>query len=406
MTQYIFTDLNFQRPFFLTYVSNSLFVVWLPLLALRSSLRPLPGTKENLPSDTTNQFSDPGLSLSTAVAPTAPVPIYSNIYVLKVAALISFIWFAAQGSYNWSLAGTSVAASTILSNTSSMFTLTIGVLFLKKHLHWLHLIGITLQITGSAVLAAGVSSSSRETVWGTLVCLVSALLYGIYASMFKAWIPSDSASISLAQVFGYIGLFNLVFLLPVVVALHFTGHEDLSAVTPTVFLWLLMKGFGDNFLSDWLWGKAIQLTSPTVATVGISLTIPMAMVGDWLYAGSAPNVNTIVASVAVIAGFIAVAVTGSEILPVTVANSIRIPCLGAAGAWPIFPAISKWVTASAPPELKYIPIPAESVSVLHHEAIALLGSGPPNQMRGVMELDSESDYTLSNTSTNQTRSTK
>ena len=356
MVQFIFDDLHFKRPFFLTYVSNSLFVFWLPFLALQDRFRQK--AVDSPPSPTSNSANSSELMGGTAPA-AAPVAIYSNTYVMKVAALIAGVWFAAQGSYNWSLAGTSVAASTILSNTSSMFTLTIGVFFMRKHLHWMHLFGIGLQVAGSIVLAAGASGGGRETVWGTLVCLASAVFYGIYASMFKAWIPSDSKSISLARVFGYIGACNMLFLLPVVLALHFSGHEDISTLTPSIFGWLLLKGFGDNFLSDWLWGKAIQLTSPTVATVGISLTIPMAMLGDWLYAAQPPSLSTVLASIAVTAGFCAVAVTGSDALPVTAANSINVPCLGNSGAWPFLPGVVQWVMRSAPLNIKYAPLPMD-----------------------------------------------
>jgi len=369
MVQYIFEDLKFQRPFFLTYISNSLFVFWLPFLAMRDRCA-LSQPDVSL-SPTSNSGST---ELMGPACPSPSAPIYSNTYVMKIAALIAGVWFAAQGSYNWSLAGTSVAASTILSNTSSMFTLTIGVFFLRKNLHWMHLLGIGLQVAGSIVLATGVSDGGRETVWGTLVCLASAVFYGIYASMFKAWIPNDSKSISLARVFGYIGACNMLFLLPVVLALHFSGHEDLQNLTPTIFGWLVLKGFGDNFLSDWLWGKAIQLTSPTMATVGISLTIPMAMIGDWLYAGQSPTLNTILASIAVTAGFLAVAVTGSEIMPVTEANSIKVPCLGAGGAWPILPRVVRWVMLSAPLDIKYAPLPLDPEAGM--EATPLNGQLP------------------------------
>ena len=36
----------------------------------------------------------------------------------------------------------------------------------------------------------------------------------------------------------------------------------------------------NNVLSDYLWARAVVLTTPTVATVGLSLTIPLAFVSD------------------------------------------------------------------------------------------------------------------------------
>jgi hypothetical protein len=37
----------------------------------------------------------------------------------------------------------------------------------------------------------------------------------------------------------------------------------------------------DNVVADYLWARAVILTSPTVATVGLSLTIPLAFISDF-----------------------------------------------------------------------------------------------------------------------------
>ena len=41
-----------------------------------------------------------------------------------------------------------------------------------------------------------------------------------------------------------------------------------------------MKGLFDTVLSDYLWARSILLTSATVATVGLGLTIPLALLSD------------------------------------------------------------------------------------------------------------------------------
>ena len=49
-----------------------------------------------------------------------------------------------------------------------------------------------------------------------------------------------------------------------------------ALMTPRVFAWACAKGLFDNVLSDYLWARAVLLTSPTVASVGLSMQIPMA----------------------------------------------------------------------------------------------------------------------------------
>merc|ERR1711957_319023 len=109
--------------------------------------------------------------------------------------------------------------------------------------------------------------------------------------------------------FGYIGLWNMVLLLPIAVwAVGFSnndnGGQDIPAgsspeqesqspldddtsgaagitLTWSILLFLLLKGLLDNVLSDYLWARAVVLTSATVASVGVGLTIPMAFAADW-----------------------------------------------------------------------------------------------------------------------------
>lgn len=50
----------------------------------------------------------------------------------------------------------------------------------------------------------------------------------------------------------------------------------------TILGFIVLNGLCDNVLSDYLWARAIVLTSPTVATVGLSLTIPLAFLSDAL----------------------------------------------------------------------------------------------------------------------------
>ena len=64
------------------------------------------------------------------------------------------------------------------------------------------------------------------------------------------------------------GLFNAAALLPVVLAMHYTGYESLSVLTPEIFFLISVKGLFDNVISDMMWARAIMLTSPTIATVG------------------------------------------------------------------------------------------------------------------------------------------
>lgn len=63
-------------------------------------------------------------------------------------------------------------------------------------------------------------------------------------------------------------------------------------------------------LSDYLWARAVVLTSATIATVGLGLTIPLAFISDLLWMGQPGDqvvtVSSIIGALSVLAGFVLV----------------------------------------------------------------------------------------------------
>lgn len=55
-------------------------------------------------------------------------------------------------------------------------------------------------------------------------------------------------------------------------------------------------------MSDYLWAKAVLLTTTTVATAGLSIQVPLAAIVDSL-TGNAPHLMDYLGAVAVMAGF-------------------------------------------------------------------------------------------------------
>jgi len=66
-----------------------------------------------------------------------------------------------------------------------------------------------------------------------------------------------------------------------------------------------------TFLSQLLWARSVLLTSPLVATCGLSLTIPVAMVADLVLRGQAFGAVYLAGSICVVGGFVLVAVADS-----------------------------------------------------------------------------------------------
>jgi drug/metabolite transporter (DMT)-like permease len=65
----------------------------------------------------------------------------------------------------------------------------------------------------------------------------------------------------------------------------------------------VLNGFADNVFSDYLWARAVVLTSPTVATIGMSITIPLAMISDFLINDKSPSGVSFFGAFLVVVGF-------------------------------------------------------------------------------------------------------
>ena len=70
----------------------------------------------------------------------------------------------------------------------------------------------------------------------------------------------------------------------------------------------------DNVLSDYLWAKAILLTTTTVATAGLTIQVPIAALVDTL-TGHAPQLLNYIGAAAVLVGFAGINIPSDVLQP-------------------------------------------------------------------------------------------
>lgn len=66
----------------------------------------------------------------------------------------------------------------------------------------------------------------------------------------------------------------------------------------------------DNVLSDYLWAKAVLLTTTTVASAGLAIQVPLAAIVDSIM-GHAPHLMDYLGAVAIMVGFAGISVPSS-----------------------------------------------------------------------------------------------
>ncbi|KAF5831488.1 hypothetical protein DUNSADRAFT_13045 [Dunaliella salina] len=126
--------------------------------------------------------------------------------------------------------------------------------------------------------------------------------------------PGEEAEGNVALFFGYLGLLTTVVLAPVVLLMVASGAVSLAAIPKEVYLIILLEGLLDYVLSDYLWARAVLLIGPTVATLGLSIQIPIAAGAELLsgadkiqWLSSASSITLAVLGTAfILAGFVGI----------------------------------------------------------------------------------------------------
>jgi len=260
--------------------------------------------------------------------------ILSHIDHLRMASKVAPLWFLSNYCYNLSLQSTSITSSTVLASTGSVFTFLFSISCGHEQFTKWKFIGVILAVCGSVVTSihdvssTGDDGSEENTfmkpkIWGDVAGIVAAVGYGGYTVLIRKVCPSDENLMSMQLLLGYVGTINMVFFGPMAILILCDNLSPSSSVdmeqseesgnfsqqqrlTWFVVFCVVMKGLFDNVLSDYLWARAIILTSATVATVGLGLTIPLALLSDAYVMKKTDvwSVGSIFGAISVLVGFI------------------------------------------------------------------------------------------------------
>lgn len=211
---------------------------------------------------------------------------------VKLGLEFCMLWFLANYFAAACLEYTTVASSTILASTSSIWTLLCGSLMRVERFTLRKFLGVCASLTGviliSSVDVSGETDENRgsfphktprELAIGDAMAFISAVLYGFYAVYMKKRI-GDESKVNMPLFFGLVGTLNVCLLWPGMVVLHLTGIETFQLPPTGKILTIVLVNSASSLVSDFCWAYSMLLTSPLIITVGLSLTIPLSLVGQ------------------------------------------------------------------------------------------------------------------------------
>jgi solute carrier family 35, member F5 len=150
------------------------------------------------------------------------------------------LWFLANYFASACLEYTSVGSVTILTSTSSVWTLVFCATMGVEGFTIRKLIGVLASMAGviliSSVDLSGSSDENRgnfphktqaQIAIGDAMAFVSAIIYGVYVTVMKRKVGNEDR-VNMPLFFGLVGLFNVLLLWPGFFILHFTGVETVS----------------------------------------------------------------------------------------------------------------------------------------------------------------------------------
>lgn len=150
------------------------------------------------------------------------------------------LWFLANYFASACLEYTSVASVTILTSTSSIWTLIFCAMFKVESFSIRKLFGVLASLVGivliSTVDLTGNSDEHRgsfphkttgQIAIGDSMALISAVVYGMYVTVMKRRV-GDEDKVDMRLFFGMVGVLNLALLWPLFFILHWTGIEPVS----------------------------------------------------------------------------------------------------------------------------------------------------------------------------------
>ncbi|TKA82329.1 hypothetical protein B0A49_00070 [Cryomyces minteri] len=327
-----FKNDTYSKPYFVTYINTAFFVVLLIPLSIRRAYKdpaPLSSLKElwkrrswqykrlggkdieddalletdnrgHRPRRSSSTISEELLvedelgspQLSTKEAEGGMAGPLSLRETAKLSLEFCMLWFLANYSTAACLEYTTVASSTILTSTSSIWTLIFGALLHVERFTYRKLLGVLASLAGIILISSVDLSGSndanrgsfphksrRQIAVGDALAFSSAVLYGIYTVLMKKRI-GDEARVDMPLFFGLVGLFNVVLLWPGLLVLHWTGVEPFELPPTGKVLTIVLVNSLSSLISDFCWAYAMLLTSPLIVTVGLSMTIPLSLVGQ------------------------------------------------------------------------------------------------------------------------------
>lgn len=304
LTKYLYKNENFDKPFFCTFFKTSMFTLYFFVMGMIAPWREACARNGNYqlvePQDDSDGFYSNGLSDSTFVPIKTPdtesddssirsvrfsklaevrelnaaeatdalmsrLSYAASIRIrrqrthhktARTALLFCILWFIANYTFQLALDPSETGLVTLLSTTSSIFTLLLAASFpssIGDRFTISKLIAVSLTICGATMVCMSEINEPHSSR-GIILSVLSAFFYACYLVLVKRKNDIDE-KIDIMEFFGFVGLWNTLLLWPLFLVLNFSQLESFEMPNKKQFLILFLNGLVGTVISEalWLW---------------------------------------------------------------------------------------------------------------------------------------------------------
>ncbi|KAL0093413.1 hypothetical protein F4703DRAFT_1272114 [Phycomyces blakesleeanus] len=313
LAQYVQQTTDYQKPYFILYVSHSCYIFMIPIQFLAECIGRGWPTKPSAAlghvietaGHCKNELAQSLLELqgrvkgeNTTNRLSIRFIISTGLWLAILLTLPAYLWYVSVNL-------TSMSNLTAIYNTGCFFAYVFSVWLLHDRLMATKIAAILLCMIGVFLMAfwtPGDQPAQSQTL-GISVAVLGAALYGFYEVYYKKYASPSQASVLFANtVTGAIGIITLLILWIPLPVLHFSGYETFELPDLETFVYIL--GIASmSVVYNATFMCVIALVNPVFAAVGVMLTVPAVAVTDVLVTGVMVPGSTLVGSILILIGF-------------------------------------------------------------------------------------------------------
>lgn len=308
---------KYDKPFLMCYLTNLSFTLYFIFLFVEDPVNRLithksPPNSSSSPATQRSGHGNANLEAASGnnsgpLAATRDLAPLTTGQIAKVALVFFVLYLTSNYVTNMAFIKTSVGAASILAATCGLFTLIFGWMLGVEVLSLMRILAVVVSIGGVLLLGIPAFRAKDTRMWGNVLALTGAFLYGVYSTYLKK-ISRDESRINMPVLFAFCGLYTLLLAWPMFLLLHFEGVETLEAPpSGTVILYMAINVILGGFVPNYLWNVAFVCTSPLVVAIGMAFNIPITLLVEWYRYGSAEiEWQRVGAGICVVLGFMIV----------------------------------------------------------------------------------------------------